>query len=652
MLVFRHLPTALFAVAVSARLSVGADPHPMDGLTAREYWTVYDVLRESGQLDEGSRYAAVRLHPPPKAEVLAWKPGQTFRREAFAVLVKGGRTFEAVVDLTARKVASWKPIADTQASLTETEDDIVTDLVEKDPAFLAALRKRGITDMTTLECWSISPGYFGRPEERDRRLSQVFCYDRHGVFNGIGRPVEGLSVLVDVNEKKILRMTDTGGAPMPRGPVDLDPEAIGATREVPEPISVEQPRGPAFRLNGQQVAWQKWRFHFRIDPRRGVVVSNVGYEDGDRLRSVMYEGSLSELFVPYQDPAVNWYNLTYLDVGDYGNAGLPRPLERGSECPDHGVTFDSVVANDRGIPQQVPRTACLFERVGGEVAWTHRYREAVQGRARRDLVLRWATTLGNYDYVFDWQFRQDGSINVAIGATGVVSVKAVRSRTAAEAAGGAERDDAYGRFVAENTVAVNHDHFFCYRLDLDVDGPANSFTFDRLATRTLPKDSVRRSVWVVEPRTAARESQGKLDMHGDGEGYWRIVNPAVSGPLGYPSSYELRPGHGATSLMLPDDHPRKRAGFIGHALWVTPHRDDEIFAAGEHTSQSRGDGGLPSWTAADRPIEKTDIVAWYTLGMHHMVRAEDWPVMPTVWHSFELRPFDFFARNPALDVPK
>jgi Cu2+-containing amine oxidase len=26
--------------------------------------------------------------------------------------------------------------------------------------------------------------------------------------------------------------------------------------------------------------------------------------------------------------------------------------------------------------------------------------------------------------------------------------------------------------------------------------------------------------------------------------------------------------------------------------------------------------------------------------------------MPTAWHEFEIQPFDFFARNPALDLPK
>jgi primary-amine oxidase len=69
------------------------------------------------------------------------------------------------------------------------------------------------------------------------------------------------------------------------------------------------------------------------------------------------------------------------------------------------------------------------------------------------------------------------------------------------------------------------------------------------------------------------------------------------------------------------------------------------------TLSPRGEG-LPKWTAANRSIADTDLVVWYTFGMHHVPRAEDWPVMPVAWSSFELRPFDFFAANPALDLPR
>ena len=60
---------------------------------------------------------------------------------------------------------------------------------------------------------------------------------------------------------------------------------------------------------------------------------------------------------------------------------------------------------------------------------------------------------------------------------------------------------------------------------------------------------------------------------------------------------------------------------------------------------------LPAWTAADRPIENTDVVLWYVFGIHHMTRPEDWPIMPSDIVSFWLKPFGFFDRNPTLDVP-
>ncbi len=46
------------------------------------------------------------------------------------------------------------------------------------------------------------------------------------------------------------------------------------------------------------------------------------------------------------------------------------------------------------------------------------------------------------------------------------------------------------------------------------------------------------------------------------------------------------------------------------------------------------------------------VVVWYTFGAHHVVRPEDWPVMPVACIGFMLKPVGFFDRNPALDVPR
>ncbi len=636
----------LLAVLLSA--AAVAAPHPLDGLSAAEHWTVREVLLAAGKLEPGVRFVSVNPQVPKKGELLAWKPGAEISRQALAVLTAGLRSFEAVVDLRGRRLAAWREVPGL-GSLVASEQQLVSELAQADPRMLEGFRKRGIGDLATVRCYGLSPGYFGTPEEQGKRLALARCWDRRRVDNADARPIEGLYALIDVVEKKVIKVVDGVVAPVPQGPADLDAETIGASRPQPVPMRVEQPLGPGFRRDAGVVSWQNWSFHVRLESRRGAVVSLVRYADAGRERSVLYEGALSEIFVPYMDPGESWYNSTFLDLGEYSAEGLLSPMEPGADCPENATFLDGLAADEMGMPRPRHRVACLFEREAGGISWRHLnwLTGAIDSRRARDLVLRTIANFGNYDYVFDWVFQQDGSIRLVVGSTGVVNNKAVRSRTAADP--GAAEDGAYGRFVAENTVAPNHDHFFAFRLDLDVDGTRNSFVADKLVQRRLPESSLRKSLWVVESALAKTESQAQRDMHESA--LWRFLNPSVKGPLGYPVSYQIRGGHSATSLLSEDDFPQRRAGFTRHALWVTPYSPDELFAAGDYPTQSRGEDGLPSWTRADRPIENTDIVAWYTLGMHHVVRAEDWPVMPVVWHDLEIRPFDFFSRNPALNVP-
>lgn len=190
------------------------------------------------------------------------------------------------------------------------------------------------------------------------------------------------------------------------------------------------------------------------------------------------------------------------------------------------------------------------------------------------------------------------------------------------------------------------------RLDVDVDGTTNSLVVDRLVTKTLPQDHPRRSLWVRESMLARTEAEARLNIDLKRPALWRVLNRGRSNHVGYPTSYQLFPGKNTSTLLSADDDPRRRAGFIDYYLWVTPYRRQERFAAVDYPTLSEPGQDLPEWTRTDRWIENTDIVLWYTVGMHHMVRAEDWPVMPVLWHTFELRPFDFFDRNPALDLPR
>ncbi|HUE82848.1 MAG TPA: hypothetical protein VMM84_12115, partial [Pyrinomonadaceae bacterium] len=102
----------------------------------------------------------------------------------------------------------------------------------------------------------------------------------------------------------------------------------------------------------------------------------------------------------------------------------------------------------------------------------------------------------------------------------------------------------------------------------------------------------------------------------------------------------------------PNSSLRRRAGFINAHLWVTRYEPTESNAAGRYPYQSKGGEGLTKWTSANRSLEDQDIVLWYTMGVTHIPRPEEWPVMPVHRAGFKLVPSGFFIRNPALDVPK
>ena len=160
-------------------------------------------------------------------------------------------------------------------------------------------------------------------------------------------------------------------------------EAIGPARKALPPIILSQPDGPGYKLDGHQVSWEGWRFHFRVDQRRGLVLSLIGHQDGDEFRSVLYQASLSELFVPYQDLSEPWNHQAYFDLGTYPSSfgGVASAMEPGLDCPAHATFFDTWVVRTNGAPRERRRVACLYERIGDEPAWRHT-RGRCQGSCR------------------------------------------------------------------------------------------------------------------------------------------------------------------------------------------------------------------------------------------------------------------------------
>src|SRR5437870_1357825 len=272
-----------FSATTPLMAQTPAPAHPLDALKTQEYWTVYEVLQASGRIDPDTYYASVLLHEPLKDTVLGWKAGDPIPREADVILLRKGQVIEARVDIAGHKLESWKEIKGVQAPVIESEFRELGELVKKDPRVREALAKRGINDLTTVECVPLPFGYFALPELEGRRIMYGGCSDLHGAYLSWGRSIEGLYVQVDAVDKRVLKVVDEGEAPVPSGPVNFQ-EAASIPRAGTTPIAVTQPLGPGFQLTGGEVIWQNWHFRLRLDPRLGPVVNLARFDDGANLR--------------------------------------------------------------------------------------------------------------------------------------------------------------------------------------------------------------------------------------------------------------------------------------------------------------------------------------------------------------------------------
>ena len=263
-------------------------------------------------------------------------------------------------------------------------------------------------------------------------------------------------------------------------------------------------------------------------------------------------------------------------------------------------------------------------------------------------MVRSASEIGNYDYLMDYVFQQNGMIRVMVGATGLDIAKGVASTSMKDAT--AAEDTAYGTLIAPNLVAPNHDHFFNYRLDFDVDGTKNSFVRTALVPKTLPDDLPRRSIWVTENQMPMTELEGRFRVDPMNPAMYHVMNHGVESALGHHPGYMILPENSVayTPLDFASDPPAKRNAYIAYTFWNTPYAGRALCRRRVRVPQRRLGLAVPG--SMNRPIHETDIVTWYSLGFHHVLHMEDWPVMSTMWKGLTLMPFNFFSQNLAMTI--
>lgn len=619
--------------------------HPLEPLNAEEITTAVSIVRNDRALSQYFRFACVTLNEPSKDIVLNFKPGDKIEREAFIVLLDNetGMTYEAIVSLTQEKVTSWQHIPGVQPPIMLDEFIECENAVKACPEFQEALRKRGIDnpDLVMVDPWSA--GNYGIEQENGKRLSRALCWVRSSpTDNGYARPLEGIVPVVDLNKMEVICVEDHGVIPLPPKDGNYTPEFVKEYRKDIKPLEITQPEGPSFQVQGHEITWQKWRMRIGFTPREGLVLYNVGYEDKGRVRPIMYRASLVEMTVPYGDPRPHHYRKNAFDVGEYGIGTLANSLKLGCDCLGEIRYFDAFLTDSRGNVAKIENAICMHEEDFG-ILWKHMDWRTNQTEVRRSrrLVLSFIATVGNYEYGFFWYFYQDGTIQFEIKLTGIVNTAAV--------APGVEPK--YGTLIAPQLYAPIHQHIFNVRMDMSVDGQNNSVYEVNTEAEPMGENNPYGNAFFAKSTLLATESEAQRIIDPMTGRYWKIANPSVFNEMGYPVAYKLVPGENILPFAHPEASVTKRATYMTKHLWVTPYNPEERYPAGNYPNQHPGSDGLPAWTKANRSVENTDLVVWYTIGHNHVPRAEDWPVMPVGYIGFHLKPVNFFDANPANDVP-
>ncbi|GAB4821559.1 hypothetical protein N2152v2_008605 [Parachlorella kessleri] len=423
------------------------------------------------------------------------------------------------------------------------------------------------------------------------------------------------------------------------------------------------PSGPRFTVSpdawaGRRFKWLGWEGHATIRPDTGLTLNDVAYKG----KRIVYELAQQDMYVAYSGFGGAGQTI-YFDSA-YGMGYNNRPLVRGYDCPFDAHYMSSVLHYGSGSGAGVQHDVlCMFEDDMATTAWRHTHVSDsiagphADGARAVDFVVRAVSTIGNYDYIVETRFRQDASIEVRVTAAGYMSALYY------DPAGQTFQEAPFGTRVHKYVLANIHDHLSGWKVDLDIEGRNNTLQVTEVKTGSY-KDALA----AIDPHAATpgwwtdlplkythistpdAETGFKIDLNRPQT--FRIVNQNATNKWGSPRGYAIV--HGATtSQLLPDWHPlTQAAAWTKYNVAVTQQHDEEYRA---HASMYDMYNPAHPLVSLDHylngeSVTNADLVNWVMVGLQHVPRSEDVPLIYNMAVNFFIKPWNYFDQLEAINA--
>ncbi|MFG2129946.1 copper amine oxidase [Streptomyces sp. NPDC048751] len=371
----------------------------------------------------------------------------------------------------------------------------------------------------------------------------------------------------------------------------------------------------AYRIEQKLSTGTTWRMCWRYDSKAGLVLDNVSYQPKGETKpiKVLESARLAQIDVPYDDGSVEYDDLTGFGFAQ----GLVNMAP--TECP--GGTIKTVKVPDAFYSDNPNiKGLCTTTRARGHAYRMQADNNKVYQEQGKDLLVYTVNKVGWYEYMTEWRFQDDGTINMNVGATGSLSP------------GDYDAGDGRGWPIGNGarSKATSHNHNVFWKLNFALDGSSKN-TVEQYDSVVSPPARGQEA-----PTNKTTRTKVTKELAGDSKNmrWWRVVSATGKNKDGHARSYEIV--QNATSK-----YPGR--SFTRHDVYFTEYDKCEQFASNNPGCANGHPRFVNQWVNGQT---LTRPVAWVNVGFHHIARDEDQQPMPVHWQGFSIAPRDVTAMNP------